>query len=89
MSHRLFSSMSGMMRPSYTRLGKSSRKFCPTCTPMSCPTTQQGHHQQALQLRSDHDLPSGWMLIQTRGGGGGDLTSVQCLFSLGRFRYIT
>ena len=32
--------------------------------------------------RSEHDLPAGSMLIQVRGGGGGDSTSVECLFSI-------
>jgi len=35
--------------------------------------------------RLEHDLPSGAMLIQTRGvygGRGGDSTSVECLFSI-------
>ena len=32
--------------------------------------------------RSEHDLPSVWMLIQATGGGGGDSTLVECLFSI-------
>ena len=41
---------------------------------------RQKGHEEALEARSDQD--SGWLLIRTRGGGGGDSTSVECLFSM-------
>jgi hypothetical protein len=49
---------------------------------------REGHSQQALEPRSEHDLPSVWMFIHTRrgrgggGGGGGEhSTLVECWFS--------
>ena len=59
----------------------SSSSFCRAA---SC---QQGHWEQALELESEHDLPAVWMLIQTRGGGGGgDSTSFECLLPITQVR---
>jgi len=41
-----------------------------------------GSLTQALEPRLEDDISSGRMLIQMRGGGGGNSTSVECLFSV-------
>jgi len=46
--------------------------------------SQQGQSEQALERRSEHEYLQAVrvMLMQTRGGGGGDSTSIECLFSI-------
>ena len=47
-----------------------------------CTEEKEDIHTRIQRRSSPHDLPSGWMLIQPYrgGGGGGESTSVECLF---------
>jgi len=61
--------------------GDRSNINAPPAAPVASAGTE-GHSEQALRPTSEHDWHSGRTLIQTRGGGRGDSTSVECSFSI-------